>query len=279
MRLTILIIFLQVTFTARSLIGKNYIQNFQKVLIETLPVNRVAVDEGSTLFSFELPKGFQELNDSIAARAFAEKFGLHHDCFLGSFLDERSFIHKDGQRLVQSYWAFNMCGHDTYPSQYPENFCAERITDHPDNFREMLLDATTSGKLFFSNSLIDVPFLHNPLAKLPHYEYRQCYRYSQSLLITFVKIDTSSKSRMVHAKITTIIPTPRDYTTHYFEYWSTKFHPIDILRLKRLMNSIQYSPTDNVSSCSYTPIIQVFQPINSYHQFIDRVFRRVFSIR
>jgi hypothetical protein len=54
-------------FTSESSIAMQYIKTFQKVLIETLPVNGVKSESGDSVFSFELPNGFRELGDTLAA--------------------------------------------------------------------------------------------------------------------------------------------------------------------------------------------------------------------
>jgi len=270
--------FLVLSLTARGTIAHRWLENFQKVLIETLPVNRFFIENEGRVFSFELPLGFHQVTDTFEAIGNAQKFGLRHDFFLGSFLGESNYFHKDENKVFQSYWALNMCGHDTYPSQYPQNFCSERETGDAKRFREMQLRAQAIGNDIWSNSLMALPFLQNPWMKIPHFEYRQCFRYAQSLLLTFLKLDSLSKRRFVHAKITTIIPTPRDYATHYFDYWSTTFSPVDILRLKRLMHSIQFSQSSQASACFNTPLVRVYQPTKNYQQFIQSVFFRIFAI-
>jgi hypothetical protein len=59
------------------------------------------------------------------------------------------------------------------------------------------------------------------------------------MFAALLRVNEHEEKRYLQVDITTVIPTSSGTTEHYFEYWATEYNLIDILRLKRLMNSIQ----------------------------------------
>jgi hypothetical protein len=170
-----------------------------------------------------------------------------------------------------------MCGQDIYANEYPENYCNERYTEDPTYFKTLQLSVQTIGNNALSHSLIDMPFIESPWVKIPHFEFRQCFSYARSLLITFMKTNARSNKRYVHAIIKTFVPTFNDYTYHEFEYWSTTFSPVDILRLKRLMNSFNYRRIISDDSCPHAPLIRVYKPARGHQENLERLFKRFYK--
>jgi len=218
-----------------------FIENIQRVLIETLPVNRVYIISKDHIFSFEVPSDFTNFQNSSKHIKIAQKLGFSTQKFFSQNAWKQQFAisNESGTKLIQSDWYWHMCGLDIYPSQYSKDFCSERLTDDPYSFKYKQIKENVMGNHSWTSSAADFPLIINPWAKIPHYEYRQCFRYSQSLFAALLKINKISKKRYLHADITTIIPTMQNYTYHFFEYWSTTYGSLDLLRLKRLMNSIQ----------------------------------------
>jgi hypothetical protein len=249
-------------------------------LIETLPVNRVYIDYGVQVFSFEVPVDMMNYEDTSAHCDVARKMGLSTYSLSHESEYVRPFAASNNSKtkLLQSDWEWRMCGLDIYPSQYTQDFCSERETGDPYQFKMMLIRDKTIGKDAWTRSVMKMPFTDNPWVSIPHYEYRQCFRYSQSLVVAWLKLRANSNKRYLYAKITTIFPTTRDYSTHYFEYWATEFSPIDILRLKRLMNSVQSYYT-NEGHPNDTPLIRISQPMGNTAQRVNWVARQIFGLR
>jgi hypothetical protein len=203
-------------------------------------MNRVYLDYGKSVFSFEVPTDFTNMQDTSLFCNLARTLGYPTYRFLRSWRDDYFVISNEaGTKLLQAEWEFRMCGLDLYPSQYTKNFCSEKLTDHHENFYYLQMSEKISGNDQFTKSLIPLPFIDNPWVSIPHFEYRQCFRYCQSLFVAYLKIDKSSDKRYMYAKITTVLPTTYNFIHHYCEYWATEFSPEDILMLKRIMNSIQ----------------------------------------
>jgi hypothetical protein len=266
--------------SAHGMLAKKWFDNFQKVLIETLPMNRVYIDYGVQVFSFEVPADMMNYEDTSAHCDVARKLGLSTYSLSHESEYVRPFAASNNSKtkLLQSDWELRMCGLDTYPSQYTQDFCSERETGDIDQFKMMLIRDKTVGTDMWTRSIFKMPFTDNPWVSIPHYEYRQCYRYSQSLVLAWLKLHTNSNKRFLYAKITTIFPTARDYSTHYFEYWATEFSLIDILRLKRLMNSVQSYYT-NDGHPKDTPFVRISQPLGNTAQHVNWVAKRVFGLK
>lgn len=280
MRFFVFTFLLSLSFSAQSIVATNYLAKYQKVLIETLPVHRVYIMEEQHVFSFEVPTDMMNYEDTSAHCDVARKLGLSTYSLSHESEYVRPFAASNNSKtkLLQSDWEWRMCGLDTYPSQYTQDFCSERETGYPYQFKMMVMRDKTIGRDAWTRSVMKMPFIDNPWVSIPHYEYRQCFRYSQSLVLALLKIDVTSNRRFFHAKITTILPTARDYSTHYFEYWATEFNPIDILRLKRLMNSVQSYYTSD-GHPNDTPLIRISQPLGNTAQRVNWVAKRVFGLR
>lgn len=266
--------------SAHGMLALRWFDNFQKVLIETLPVNRVYVDYGVQIFSFEVPADIMNYKDTSAHCDVARKLGLstyslsHESEYVRPF----AASNNSGTKLLQSDWELRMCGLDIYPSEYTQDFCSEWESGDINQFRMMVMRDKTVGTDMWTRSVLKMPFTDNPWVSIPHYEYRQCYRYSQSLVVAWLKLHTNSNKRFLYAKITTIMPNTRDYSTHFFEYWATEFSSIDILRLKRLMNSVQsyfYEEGDPKE----LPLVRISQPLGNAAQHVDWVAKRVFGLK
>jgi hypothetical protein len=240
MRYIISLLLITFCSSAHCNLPKLWFENFQNVMIESLPMNRVYLDYGKSVFSFEVPADFMNMQDTSLFCNLARTLGYPTYRFSRPRLNKELVIsNAAGTKLLQADWEFRMCGLDLYPSQYPRDFCSERKTDDPYSFKAMQLYDGAMGNDAFTRSLIPLPFSDDPWASIPHFEYRQCFRYCQSLFVAYLKIDKSSDKRFMHAKITTVVPTTYNYIHHYFEYWATEFSPKDILMLKRIMNSIR----------------------------------------
>jgi hypothetical protein len=240
MRYFISFIFLLTSVVGHCNLPKLWFENFQNVMIESLPMNRVYLDYGNSVFSFEVPADFMNMQDTSLFCNLAKTLGFSTYRFIRpSILDEFVISNSNSTKLLQAHWEFRMCGLDLYPSQYIKDFCSERKTDGSDSFKAIQLYEQTIRNDAFTRSLMPLPYSDNPWESIPHFEYRQCFRYCQSLFVAYLKINKSSEKRFMHAEITTVVPTTYNFIHHYFEYWATEFSPKDILMLKRIMNSIR----------------------------------------
>jgi hypothetical protein len=241
MRLALILLFVFINLSANGMKAHLWLQNFQKVLIETLPVNRVYIIEEQRVFSFEVPKEFMNFEDTTVMCDLARSLGYSARPFWNTrtMTSDIDVSNSSGTKLLQSNWYWSFCRGTALPTDYTSDFCAEKETDDPDSFKYKQLWENTSRNNNWSRSLIEVPFINNPWVKIPHYEYRQCFRYSQSMFAALLRVNEHEEKRYLQVDITTVIPTSSGTTEHYFEYWATEYNLIDILRLKRLMNSIQ----------------------------------------
>lgn len=233
-------IFLLSSVEGNCNLPRHWFENFQNVMIESLHMNRVYLDYDKRVFSFEVPADFMNMRDTSLFCNLARTLDFSTYHFTNLRLNDNFVIsNANGTKLLQANWEFRMCGLDLYPSQYTKDFCSERVTDDPYSFKNIQLLEKTIGDDAFTRSHISLPYCNNPWVSIPHFEYRQCFRYCQSLFVAYLKTDKSSNKRFLYAKITTVLPTTNNYNHHYFEYWSTEFSPKDILILKRIMNSIR----------------------------------------
>lgn len=241
MRLALILFFVFINLSANGMKAHLWLQNFQKVLIETLPVNRVYIFEEKRVFSFQAPKEFLNFEDTTVMCDLARNLGFSARPFWNTrkMAGDLSISNSSGTKLLQSYWYWSFCSGTTLPTEYPNNFCSEKMTHDPHSFKSKQLWENTLRNNNWSRSLIEIPFINNPWVKIPHYEYRQCFRYSQSIFAALLRVNEHEEKRYLQVDITTVIPTSHGITQHYFEYWATEYNFIDILRLKRLMNSIQ----------------------------------------
>lgn len=222
----------------RTIGSKKKIQN---VFIETLPVNRVYIIDEHRVFSFELPLEFVNFEDTTVMCDLARCLGYSARPFWNTrrMLGDFSIANACGTKLLQSSWYWSFCGSSVFATEYPNDFCSESVSSDPMSFKSKQLSEATKGNQVWSRSLIDIPIFQNPWAKIPHLEYHQCYRYSQSLFAALLRINEQGEDRYLQVDITTVVPTTYGTTFQYFEYWATDYNHSDILRLKRLMNSIQ----------------------------------------
>lgn len=241
MRYTLILLLVFINLSAHSMKAHQWLQNFQKVLIETLPVNRVYLIDDNRVFSFEVPCEFMNFQDTTVMCDLARSLNYHvFDLVNPSGLSgDFAISNSSGTKLLKSHWYWSFCGSMALATEYTNDFCSENYTDDLFSFKAKLIREKVLGNNVWSRSIIDFPFITNPWAKIPHYEYRQCFRYSQSLFAALLRINENSEKRFLQVDITTNVPTSYDFTQHYFEYWATEYNLIDILRLKRLMNSIQ----------------------------------------
>lgn len=241
MRYFVFTFLISLSFFAQCIVATNYLQNFQKVLIETLPVNRVYIIEEQRVFSFQIPLELMNFQDTTVMCDLARNLGFSARPFWNTrkMTSDIDVSNSSGTKLLQSNWYWSFCGGTPLSTEYPNNFCTEKMTDDPHSFKSKQLWENISRNNNWTRSLIEVPFVNNSWAKIPHYEYRQCFRYSQSMFAALLKVKEREEKRYLQVDITTVIPTSSGTTEHYFEYWATEYNLIDILRLKRLMNSIQ----------------------------------------
>lgn len=227
--------------SAHGMLALRWFDNFQKVLIETLPVNRVYIFEDKRVFSFQVPKEFLNFEDTTVMCDLARSlgYGVYGIVNPSGLSHDFTISNSSGTKLLKSRWLWSFCGSMALDTEYTNEYCSEKYTDDPNSFKSKMIWERVIGNNVWSRSLIDFPFITNPWAKIPHYEYRQCFRYSQFLFAELLRINENSEKRFLQVDITTIVPTSYDFTEHYFEYWATEYNFIDILRLKRLMNSIQ----------------------------------------
>jgi len=229
------------SLSAQGTQAHQWLKIFQQVLIETLPVHRVYIIEEHRVFSFEVPTELINFEDTTILCDMARSLGYSARPFWNTRKMPGDFAisNRAGTKLLQSNWYWSFCGHSILATELPMDFCSQKETSSPENFKNKQFWDKITRNNAWSRSLIDLPFLSNPWVKIPHFEYRQCFRFSQSLFAVLLKIREQYQERYLHVDITTVIPTPTDFTHHYFEYWATDYAPIDLLRLKRLMHSIQ----------------------------------------
>ena len=277
MRFTFLLLFSLFVKSALGLSPKQWLANFHKVFIETLPVNRVFVLYDDYVFSFEIPKDLTIIEDTLIHQKLSNNIGVP----LGkTWRDEVLISNENGTKTIRNSWEFRMCGLETLPTQYPNNFCNESELDDPHSFRYRQMMEHIQGYNIWSRSWIKLPFIYNPWFSIPHFEYRQCFRYSQSLFVAYLLINKTSNERFMHATVKTIIPTTSDYRYNEFEYWATDYSPLDILRLIRLMNSIQASPC-NSKLTIYDTLTQHNNIILSrgYNPSPEMIAKKIFNVR
>lgn len=254
------------------------LDDMNKVLIETLPTRTVILDMGKFEMSYDIPVDLVNTTDTIIFNQIFEELG----CF-GGYRFNRTFIASDtlGTKILRGEWEFRMCGLTSYRSEYPQNFCAERLSNSPYSFTELLLSDQLTGKYSLKNSLIELPFVSNPWVKLPHYEYRQCFRYAQSLFAMLRRIPNQGKKRFLHVRIQIIVPDSSDFRSYYIAFWSTSYTKLDLLRMKRLMNSfnIIYKTDcgEKIKTCS--DLLIRFEALNERNTYAERVARDIFSRR
>jgi hypothetical protein len=143
-----------------------------------------------------------------------------------------------GTKTLTSNFPWRMCGLDMYPSEYEKNFCSKRYTDNPNFYKNRLFEDNIFRKNNWAISRVNIPFISDIRLELPFYEYRQCFRYCQSLFAVLLRVSKSSNKRFLNVKIYTVIPSSYDFTSHFFYYNATEYCMFDILKLKNTMNSI-----------------------------------------
>lgn len=239
----ILCVFYLSSYTAQVNTIKFLIEALESCYIESFPMNRVYIDYGDEVFSFEVPRDLVIFRDTALHAKMAVKLGFNRRHFIPSkFLFTGDFIisNKSGTKLLKSSFQWRMCGLDSHPSEFPKDFCQEKRYGDERDFKELMLYDETRKVNFWKRSMKPFPFSKNPMFSFPHDEYRQCYRYSQSLFMAFLKVKEESNQRFFYATILTIIPDQQNYKVHEFEYYALDYNRYDILRMKRIMNSIQY---------------------------------------
>jgi capsular polysaccharide biosynthesis protein len=90
MRLALILLFVFINLSANGMKAHLWLQNFQKVLIETLPVNRVYIIEEQRVFSFEVPKEF--MNKSSARNVSLT--GSIHIVFVRGFMEGNVIVSR-----------------------------------------------------------------------------------------------------------------------------------------------------------------------------------------